>query len=193
MAQIADAQQNAPPPSADTPEGPPPPLTAALGFGAEVSGALELLFVQWLAAREASVRAAAAEAVGALVRLLTEVQLRPLLPRLLPGLVAAVKKERDWEVSRVAQPCQPPQPCEAARLSACSCAAAQGVADDAQRLGEALRAGILRATGGCTASVGIGPNRLLARLATARAKPDGLRRLRAADAAELLRLSLIHI
>ena len=35
-----------------------PPLTAALGFGAEVSGALELLFVQWLAAREASVRAA---------------------------------------------------------------------------------------------------------------------------------------
>ena len=111
MAQIADAQQNAPPPSADTPEGPPPPLTAALGFGAEVSGALELLFVQWMAAREASVRAgdrhrrhqpppttphihptAAAEAVGALA-LLTEVQLRPLLPRLLPGLVAAVKKE----------------------------------------------------------------------------------------------------
>ena len=69
-----------------------------------MSGALELLFVQWLAAREASVRAAAAEAVGALVRLLTEVQLRPLLPRLLPGLVAAVKKERDWEVRRDAPP-----------------------------------------------------------------------------------------
>ena len=34
VAQIADAQQNAPPPSADTPEGLPPPLTAALGFGA---------------------------------------------------------------------------------------------------------------------------------------------------------------
>ena len=47
---------------------------------------------------------AAAEAVGALVRLLTEVQLRPLLPRLLPGLVAAVKKERDWEVRRDAPP-----------------------------------------------------------------------------------------
>ena len=62
-----------------------------------------------------------------------------------------------------------------------------GLPVDAERLGEALRASILRETGGCTASVGIGPNRLLARLATARAKPDGLLRLRAADAAELLR------
>ena len=35
-----------------------------------------------------------------------------------------------------------------------------------------LRAAIARATG-CTASVGIGPNRLLARLATRHAKPDG--------------------
>ena len=61
-----------------------------------------------------------------------------------------------------------------------------GLPVDAERLGEALRASILRETGGCTASVGIGPNRLLARLATARAKPDGLLRLRAADAAELL-------
>ena len=61
-----------------------------------------------------------------------------------------------------------------------------GLPVDAERLGE-LRASILRETGGCTASVGIGPNRLLARLATARAKPDGLLRLRAADAAELLR------
>ena len=41
-------------------------------------------------------------------------QLRPLLPRLLPGLVAAVKKERDWEVRRDAQPCHPPPPCDAA-------------------------------------------------------------------------------
>jgi len=136
VAQIADAQQNAPPPSADTPEGPPPPLTAALGFGAEVSGALELLFVQWLAAREASVRAAAAEAVGALVRLLTEVQLRPLLPRLLPGLVVAVKKERDWEVRRAAQPCHPsPPPCEAARLSACNWRAALSGCRSQQRFG----------------------------------------------------------
>ena len=53
-------------------------------------------------------------------------------------------------------------------------AAVTGLPVDAERLGEALRASILRETGGCTASVGIGPNRLLARLATARAKPDGL-------------------
>ena len=51
---------------------------------AAVSGALELLFVQWLAAGRQLPRAAA-EAVGALVRLLTEVQLRLLPPRLLPG------------------------------------------------------------------------------------------------------------
>ncbi|KAJ1631315.1 hypothetical protein T492DRAFT_1144010, partial [Pavlovales sp. CCMP2436] len=42
-----------------------------------------------------------------------------------------------------------------------------------EALAAALRGNILRATGGCAASVGIGPNRLLARLATARAKPDG--------------------
>ena len=36
-----------------------------------------------------------------------------------------------------------------------------------------LRAAIAKATGGCHASVGIGPNRLLARLATRHAKPNG--------------------
>ena len=43
-------------------------------------------------------------------------------------------------------------------------------------LAESLRAAILKATA-CTVSVGIGPNLLLARLATKRAKPDGQHRM----------------
>lgn len=52
-------------------------------------------------------------------------------------------------------------------------------------LAEALRERILRATG-CRISVGIAANRSLARLATARAKPDGWRSLLGVDGAELL-------
>jgi DNA repair protein REV1 len=49
--------------------------------------------------------------------------------------------------------------------------------DGVNALAAELRADIERATGGCTASVGIGPNKLLARLATRAAKPQGQRRL----------------
>jgi DNA repair protein REV1 len=49
--------------------------------------------------------------------------------------------------------------------------------DGVDALAAELRADIERATGGCTASVGIGPNKLLARLATRAAKPRGQRRL----------------
>ena len=48
-----------------------------------------------------------------------------------------------------------------------------------------LRVAIQQKTG-CTASVGVGPNRLLARLATKRAKPDGYFRLSLEEGRELL-------
>lgn len=55
-----------------------------------------------------------------------------------------------------------------------------------EQLAASLRAAIAAGTG-CNASIGIGPNRLLARLATKRAKPDGLVRIHsvAEGAAEL--------
>ena len=51
---------------------------------------------------------------------------------------------------------------------------------DALAIGRRLKADILAATG-LVASVGIGPNRLLAKIASDLEKPDGLTRLRAAD------------
>jgi nucleotidyltransferase/DNA polymerase involved in DNA repair len=59
-----------------------------------------------------------------------------------------------------------------------------GVADPAALAAE-LRAAVFAATR-CTASAGVGPNMLLARLATKAAKPDGLRVVSAADADALL-------
>jgi putative intracellular protease/amidase len=52
---------------------------------------------------------------------------------------------------------------------------------DPEALVAALRADIAAATG-CTASAGIGPNLLLARLATRRAKPNGQLRVAAEQA-----------
>lgn len=56
---------------------------------------------------------------------------------------------------------------------------------DPEALARALRADIEAATG-CPASAGIGPNPLVARLATARAKPRGQLRVTAADAADFI-------
>lgn len=58
---------------------------------------------------------------------------------------------------------------------------AEGDEEGPVRLAEGLRMAICSTTA-CTASVGIGPNRLVARVATARAKPDGVHRIRRADA-----------
>eukprot|EP00854_Cymbomonas_tetramitiformis_P028214 gene28214-34934_t len=44
---------------------------------------------------------------------------------------------------------------------------------EAGDLASKLRAAIKERTGGCCASIGSGPNRLIARLGTKRAKPDG--------------------
>jgi DNA repair protein REV1 len=52
-------------------------------------------------------------------------------------------------------------------------------------LAASLRARVRDATK-CNASIGIGPNRIVARLATAQAKPDGMRALSGAEARELL-------
>jgi nucleotidyltransferase/DNA polymerase involved in DNA repair len=56
----------------------------------------------------------------------------------------------------------------------------------AMEIALALRAEILAATG-CPASAGVGPNKLLARVATAEAKPNGQRFLRASEALAFLR------
>ena len=58
-------------------------------------------------------------------------------------------------------------------------------APDPPSLAADLRAAVLTATG-CTASAGVGPNPLLARLAAKAAKPDGLRCVTVADADALL-------
>lgn len=60
-------------------------------------------------------------------------------------------------------------------------------------LAAAIRAQVFTETG-CTASAGLGPNMLVARLATRRAKPDGVCRIAAADAkAALSHLPLSHL
>ena len=58
-------------------------------------------------------------------------------------------------------------------------------APDPSSLAADLRAAVFTATG-CTASAGVGPNPLLARLAAKAAKPDGLRCVTSADADSLL-------
>jgi len=57
---------------------------------------------------------------------------------------------------------------------------------DGEAEAEALRADLKREGKGLTASVGVGPNMLLARLATARAKPDGVARVRGEEADAVL-------
>lgn len=57
---------------------------------------------------------------------------------------------------------------------------------DPEQLAARIRAAVLHATGGCSVSVGIGPNKLLAKMATRAAKPDGVHRVRAQDAAAFL-------
>jgi DNA repair protein REV1 len=61
-----------------------------------------------------------------------------------------------------------------------------GLTDAPDALATAVRDAVRAATGGCEASVGIAPNKLLAKLATRRAKPAGQFRLRAAEAAAFL-------
>ena len=63
-------------------------------------------------------------------------------------------------------------------------------AEQAGALASALRRAVFEATGGCAASCGVGPNPLLARLATRQAKPDGLRVLASFAEADSLLLSL---
>ena len=58
--------------------------------------------------------------------------------------------------------------------------------DPAVAFAEALRARVEAATRGCRCSIGIGPNRLLARIATSRAKPDGVYRVTSAQAEAFL-------
>jgi len=78
---------------------------AAVGlqYGSEMASALEYTYAQWLPAREDPLRFAAAEALTAMVGLLAPEQLQPLLPRLVPGLLAAVKREREGERLPVTQ------------------------------------------------------------------------------------------
>jgi DNA repair protein REV1 len=61
-----------------------------------------------------------------------------------------------------------------------------GLSADPEALARAVRDAIRAATRGCEASVGIGPNKLIARLATRRAKPRGQFRVAAADVAPFL-------
>ena len=63
-------------------------------------------------------------------------------------------------------------------------------AEQAAALAAALRRAVFEATGGCAASCGVGPNPLLARLATRQAKPDGLKVLSSFREAEELLLTL---
>lgn len=58
-----------------------------------MASALEYTYAQWLPAREDPLRFAAAEALTAMVGLLAPEQLQPLLPRLVPSLLAAVRRE----------------------------------------------------------------------------------------------------
>ena len=60
-----------------------------------------------------------------------------------------------------------------------------GLTPDPEQLAARLRAEII-ATTQCTASAGIGPNMLIARLATKRAKPDGLFRVTRGSVLEFL-------
>ena len=78
---------------------------AAVGllYGSEMASALEYTFTQWLPLRDDALRFAAAEALAAMIGLLAPEQMQPLLPRLVPGLLAALKKEKEWERLPVTQ------------------------------------------------------------------------------------------
>ena len=78
---------------------------AAVGllYGSEMASALEYTFTQWLPLRDDALRFAAAEALAAMIGLLAPEQMQPLLPRLIPGLLAALKKEKEWERLPVTQ------------------------------------------------------------------------------------------
>jgi len=56
-----------------------------------------------------------------------------------------------------------------------------GLTDDPLELAATIRERIRQETGGCVASIGIGPNKLVAKMATRRAKPDGIFRVTSAD------------
>ena len=69
--------------------------------------------------------------------------------------------------------------CDEAYLDVTHLVAAPG-GPSPRELAETLRQRVLDATGGCTVSVGIGPNRFVARVATKRAKPNGVAQLESA-------------
>ena len=56
-----------------------------------------------------------------------------------------------------------------------------GLTDDPLELAATIRERIRQETRGCVASIGIGPNKLVAKMATRRAKPDGIFRVTSAD------------
>ena len=69
----------------------------AASFASEMQSAVELLLAQWVPSRSQRVRDAAAEALGSMVVLLPASHMRALAPRLLPGLLAAQRREREDE------------------------------------------------------------------------------------------------
>ncbi|KAL1495337.1 hypothetical protein AB1Y20_017191, partial [Prymnesium parvum] len=68
-----------------------------LSFSVEMQAAIELLYAQWLGARDDEVRAAAAEAIGSMFALLLPSQLQDMAPRMLSGLLAAQRREPETE------------------------------------------------------------------------------------------------
>ena len=69
----------------------------AQAFASEMHAAIELLLAGWLASRSDKVREAACEAMSSMVVLLPPNTLRALVPRLVPGLLAAQRREYEWE------------------------------------------------------------------------------------------------
>ena len=69
----------------------------AAAFASEVQAGIELILAGWVPSRSERVRDAAADAIGSMVVMLPPPALRALAPRLLPGLLAAQKREREWE------------------------------------------------------------------------------------------------
>ncbi|KNC96285.1 uncharacterized protein SPPG_08437 [Spizellomyces punctatus DAOM BR117] len=60
------------------------------------------------------------------------------------------------------------------------------------QLAEKLRGEIFEVTGGCAASIGIGPNKLLARMATTRAKPNGVFQVKQEEALQFMEGQLVR-
>eukprot|EP01094_Clydonella_sp_ATCC50884_P016628 TRINITY_DN2764_c0_g1_i4.p1 TRINITY_DN2764_c0_g1~~TRINITY_DN2764_c0_g1_i4.p1 ORF type:complete len:993 (-),score=383.24 TRINITY_DN2764_c0_g1_i4:263-3241(-) len=64
-------------------------------FSSEVYPAYEMFFNNWISSRESKVRLAVAQAVGNMCAVMPQEQFEAQLPRLLPGLLALYKKEKN--------------------------------------------------------------------------------------------------